>query len=740
MMNMDDDTRSLNSETPQEPSVLDYIKYRLSFGRGPRIEIPEYREVDIESEVNLQPQTSDLNSTHIPVTPIPWLSLAALSLALFAQLFFEPPNPSALVGTGFYMVALGFLLMAVLRGQWILAPLAGSSSGRDPLTFRPRAFFISVPFAVLAFLFFTGNLFTGFNLTLWFIALGLFTWSLWLRHPTIDTLWKRLRAFLASEKWGITINRWTVLLLAATFIVIFFRVYHLQQTPAEPFSDHAEKLLDVYDVSQCQTHIFFPRNTGREAIQMYWTLLMSWVFGTGLSFLSLKIGTVLLGLFTLPYIYLLGKELAGPRVGLLAFFLAGIGSWPNIISRIGLRFPLYPLFVAPLLFYLIRGLRTRNRNDFILAGIFLGLGLNGYTPYRIVPFLVIAAFILYILHAQSKGVRQDAVLWLVIVGLTSMIIFLPLLRYATENPEMFSYRTLSRLVPGQSLPSPWYQILLSNTWNALKLFNWNDGNIWVNSMPNRPGLDVVSGALFLIGVVLLLVRYIQGRNWQDLFLLISIPILLLPSILSLAFPDENPAMNRAAGALVPTFIMIALALDGLISAFERSPVSFAPAGSARPERPQKNRAIWAYALIGVLLFASAAQNFDIVFHQFDEEYRLGSWNSSEMGAIIKEFGLIYGETDTVWVVPFPYWVDTRLPGVWAGIPNRDFAMWTQELPDTVKLNGPKLFIVKANTQDPSSNDQKSLDLLNQLYPQGALSLHKSPVPGHDFWIFFVPPQ
>ena len=102
--------------------------------------------------------------------------------------------------------------------------------------------------------------------------------------------------------------------------------------------------------------------------------------------------------------------------------------------------------------------------------------------------------------------------------------------------------------------------------------------------------------------------------------------------------------------------------------------------------------------------------------------------------------MIYGETDTVWVVPFPYWVDTRLPGVWAGIPNRDFAMWTQELPDTVKLNGPKLFIVKANTQDPSSNDQKSLDLLHQFYSQGALSLHKSPVPGHDFWIFFVPPQ
>ena len=458
---MTHDTQSPKPESLEEPSVLDYIKSKLSFGRGPRIEIPEYRELEVESEGNLQSQNSYLQpSTFSAAVPIPWLSLAVLGLALFAQLFFEPPNPSAIVGIAFYTVALGLLLIAVLRGQWVLAPPADFSSGKDPLSFRPRAFFISVPFAVLAFLFFTGNLFTGFNLALWLIAIGLFIWSLWVRRPNSNSPWKRARAFVARENWAIIFNRWTLLLLAAAVVVIFFRVYHLQQTPAEPFSDHAEKLLDVYDVSQGQTHIFFPRNTGREAIQMYWTLVISWVFGTGLSFLSLKIGTVLLGLFTLPYIYLLGRELAGPRVGLLAFFLAGIGSWPNIISRIGLRFPLYPLFVAPLLFYLIRGLRTRNRNDFILAGISLGLGLNGYTPYRIIPFLVIAAFILYLLHAQSRGARQDALLWLVIIGLTSFMIFIPLLRYATENPDLFSYRALSRLNPGQSLPYPWYQWLL----------------------------------------------------------------------------------------------------------------------------------------------------------------------------------------------------------------------------------------------------------------------------------------
>jgi competence protein ComEA len=33
---------------------------------------------------------------------------------------------------------------------------------------------------------------------------------------------------------------------------------------------------------------------------------------------------------------------------------------------------------------------------------------------------------------------------------------------------------------------------------------------------------------------------------------------------------------------------------------------------------------------------------------------------------------------------------------------------------------------------------KSVDELKQLYPQGSLSLHRSPVPGRDFWVYFVP--
>jgi hypothetical protein len=270
----------------------------------------------------------------------------------------------------------------------------------------------------------------------------------------------------------------------------------------------------------------------------------------------------------------------------------------------------------------------------------------------------------------------------------------------------------------------------------LRMFNWDNGEIWVHSVPYRPALDVVSGALFLIGVVLLLIRYIHRRHWQDLFLLLAVPLLQLPSILSLAFPHENPALNRAAGAMVPTFLIVAVALDGLLAGIGRC---FEPAASSpKGEGSRMNR--WAgialtWVLVLVLAGWSSFQNFDLVFNQFSQQYTAGTWNSSEMGAVIKYFGLTYGSTDNTWIVPYPYWVDTRLPGVWAGIPNRDFAVWPEHFNDTLDVQGPKLFIVDVE-------DATSMDQLQVLYPNGVFNrfVSKTKQEGKDFMIFFVPPE
>ncbi len=742
---MSDELQNLNPA--EEPSVLDYVKSLFKFGRGERIQIPSFVEEEQESEsddsISPQPFAFRLPPTESQASrlqpfdsaqakpslrdfkssPFPWRSLLALLLALIGQNTFEPPATNDSLGYAFYLAAFSLLGWAIFRGEWTLAPLAQLQERADPLTYRRVPLLISAALGFWAFILFADNLFTRFNLIIWCAALAFFVSAFWLNDQGVGSTFSRISAVFKQDSWTVRVSHWTLLLIAATALVFFFRFYQTSGVPPEPFSDHAEKLLDVYDITQGQTHIFFIRNTGREGFQMYWTLLVSKIFGTGLSFRSLKLGTAILGFLTLPFIYLLGKEIGGQRVGLIAFILTGIGYWPNVISRIGLRFPLYPLFAAPTLLFLMRGLRTRNRNDFLLSGIFLGIGLHGYSPFRIVPFVVIAVFVLYWLHAQSKGARNESPVWLVLLGLASLFMFLPLLSYWAGHPAEYNFRALSRLSgTEQALPGPALEVFLSNVWSALKMFNFYDGEIWVLSVTGRPALDVVSGALFVLGVVLILVRYIRNHHWLDLFLLLSIPLLSLPSSLSLAFPNENPAINRAGAACIPVFIIVALALDGLLTSLGRG----------------RMRSVLVWGIAGLLLYWSASQNYDLVFRQYYTSFRAGSWNTSDMGKVIEEFEYVYGTTDTAWVVPFPYWADTRLPAVYIGIPNRDMAMWRENIPATLELTGPKLFIVKADTENPDGNDQASLDVLQSLYPDGQLRMFDSDVPGHDFWIFLVP--
>lgn len=707
-----------NEESQQEPTVLDLYKSVtrdwISFFNFIRALWDARRRAELNQtladEVALHMSEEQSPQEPARVSYFPWRSMLALFLALSAQLILEPPNRLASMGIALYVFALGFVIWAYLNDEWHLPNLPLFRQTFDSQTALIIPFILSIFLALLTFWAFGGGKFTFVNVIFWAASLAFLSYALWIKHPKI-----------AKEDLSTEARRnkilWNLLVIAVFGITIFYRLYRTQSVPAEPFSDHAEKILDVFDISRGDYSVYFPRNTGREAIQIYWTLLVANVFGTGLSYLSLKLGTALLGILTLPYIYLLGKEYGNERVGLFALFLFGIAYWPNVISRVGLRFPLYPLFVAPTLLYLTRGLRTRNRNDFILCGIFLGLGLHGYSPFRIMPILVVIAFIVYMLYNRSSGKSENVLSWLSIIVMTSLFVFVPLLRYWISNPEQFGYRTLTRITSIETaLPGPAWKIFLSNLYRGLLMFNWDNGEIWVNSLPHRPALDVVTGALFMIGIVLLVARYVRGRDWRDMYLLVSIPTLLMPSILSLAFPGENPALNRAGGGAVAAVLVSALALDGLVTG-----LSAVRSGK---------RLFIAYGLVGFLFAASAYQNFDLVFNKFDKNFRAGAWNSSDMGRYISEFRDKYGQTDSVWIVPFPYWVDTRLPGVWAGIPNRDFALWPENFSETVNISAPKMFIFRYD-------DLETEKALKVLYPNGVLTRYTSALEGKDFMILMV---
>src|SRR5204863_7871817 len=144
---------------------------------------------------------------------------------------------------------------------------------------------------------------------------------------------------------------------------------------------------------------------------------------------------------------------------------------------------------------------------------------------------------------------------------TTFMIFLPLYRYATSPDNIFWYRSFSRLgSTEQPINGNALMIFLQNTWNGLRMFNFIGDQVWVNTLPGKPSLDMISGALFLCGVVYLLLRLVLRRDRVAGALLLLVPFLILASTLSLAFPDENPSVVRAGAAIPVVYLIVAYPL------------------------------------------------------------------------------------------------------------------------------------------------------------------------------------
>ena len=703
----------LSPEPEQEISVLDYLKSKLIPWEKNKFQLPPQLEDISEGKAEQREKTK---------LALPGLALGGLFLALIAQRTLEPGNGDRqwIAGLILYLFAAFLFLWAIRKNEITVSPLYEESEKRIDLgEIRWVYLLLCVLFSVSAFVTFRQNTFNFINVLFWFLAILCAVIAFWKPEENGAPIWQRVKSLLSQPPWNIKITPWTFAVLGVCGLVIFFRFYQLASVPSQMISDQAEKLFDVADVMNGKFSIFFPRNTGREAFQFYWTAMINLMMGTGVNFMNLKIGTVLIGIFTLPYLYLLGKELGSRRIGLFAVLFAGMAYWANVISRFGLRYPLYPMFAAPALYYLIRGLRTMRRNDFIFAGIFLGIGLHGYSPFRIVPIILVIMVGIYLLHRQSKQSRIQAVQGLLILAFISLIIFLPLLRYAVENPDMISYRALTRLSTlERPLPGNGLTIFFSNLYKALISFYWDNGEVWVISVVHRPMLDVVSAALLTMGVLYVIVRYLQKRNWLDLFLLLSIPLLMMPSIFSLAFPGENPCLNRTSGAIIPVFLIIGIALDRTLEAVTRK---------------MNRRGNWvAGFILAGLVLVSGLQNYNLVFNQYRQVFDQSSWNTSEMGEVVQNFTRIVGTADTVWIVGFPHWADSRAVMINAGY-IRDNAIWPEDFLATLDDPRAKLFIVNLR-------DFEALIKLKALYPEGYLQRYISKVPTKDFWVFTVPPK
>jgi hypothetical protein len=559
-------------------------------------------------------------------------ALFALGLIVAAHVEMEKQRlpPWALVS-----LTVGVFLAIVLAVRF--PPLRDDPGPLAPPAGRPRILLLAVSLvlAALAWIHSAGGTYRAAGVAAW--VAGTLFWLFAFRARVPQAKPAQLPPRSARSRRLAAIGLAAILAVGAGFLF-----YRLSATPANPTSDHAEKLLDVLDLVNGQRPIFFVRNTGREPFQFYWTFALMKLFGLPLHYLTLKIGTGLIGLLALPALYLLGREMGGVPLGLSIAALAAWGKWPVALARQGLRYTLAVLPTVIVLWTLMRYVRRGDRASVLWAGVVIGLGLHGYISFRAVPLLIPLALAFALFDRRRRGRRLAVVGDGVLMAATAFLVALPLLHYTLEHPDQFWYRAATRVA---SLEAPIRQapiaIFARNVVHMLLAFDWRGASTWVVMRPSEPFLDVVTGGLLVAGTVLLFARIVRGSpRWAIVAL--SFLVLTLPSTLSLAFPDENPSVNRTGTAVPVIFLVAALPVAELIA------------------RRQSRRATVAAAVgVSALIAYSAYRNYRDYFVAFHRSYEQSVDHSLAMAHTLDEYRKQGVPLSQMYLLGTAYGVDGR---------------------------------------------------------------------------------
>jgi hypothetical protein len=650
--------------------------------------------------------------------------MLALFVAAAAQvsLFGQPSNYWA--GLALWAAALA-LWYPALRAR--PAPAAEGAAVVDP-PIRWRWAAVGGALGLVAFLAARDNQLTPLVTAAWLLGTAAWVAAMGGWRPQPSAWPARAAAWLGGLRWDAVTLRlsWTAIAVAAILALgAGLRFYRLNDVPREMTSDHVEKLMDVDDVLNGHTPVFFIRNTGREPFQFYYTAALIRLLDLPLAHIALKVGTALAGSVTLIFVFLMARELAGAEVGLWTMLLAAISRWPIALSRAGLRYPFAPLFAAPAFYFLARGLKSGRRSDFVWAGLFVGLGLQGYSSYRVVPLVILAIAGLWLLLRWRAPQTQQLGGHVLVLLSTALVTCLPLVRYMLDRPDMFWYRVLTRLSSVERpLPEDVVSAVWQNLYRVFLMFNYTRDAVWTVNIANWPTLAPLLAGLFGLGLALglavLVVRALRRDVWAG-FVLIAWVLLLMPSALSLAFPQENPSVARAGIVFPFVFLIAAWPLAWMRQA----------ALQHLPGRPGRVAAAAGLALIVGLI---ARTNFRDYFVTFRDQYALSATNPSQVAAVVRGFTAAGIPPEAIWLKGYPHWLDARA----LALESFGTFAWRNAVlePEALELAGtdpgPKLFIVHVD-------DQPAVDKLRELYPNGILARQKSSTPGKDFLIYFVPP-
>ena len=638
----------------------------------------------------------------------PWLALAGLGTLWFASRAMAarslPPAAIECLAGG---------LLAWIAAAWMDPPAPDPIGELDPPAGKPRGILLVLALVTAGVCWWRmpAEEFRRDGVLAWLAAIVLWVAAWWppRRKPA-----GRTTDPSRGRAWAVRLG--FVLIFAAG---AWFHFHELARVPANPVSDHAEEMLDLLDLQQGHHNIYFFRNLGIAPFHYYWSAAFLKALGLPVRYVWIKAATAAFGLLLVAALFAAGAELGGAGLGLAAAAFAAWGKWPVSLARQGQEYDYAVPAAAFVLWALLRWLRRGDRGSMLLAGIGIGAGLATYTSFRVVPLLVPLAVATALFDRRRRGRRWAAIGEGALAAATSAIVFLPVLKYALlgEHREFFWSRILTRTTDAErAVAGAPLSIFARNLWNMAKAFHWTGSSTWTVLAQYDPFLDPVTGALLLAGLVLA-VRYAASGSIRWTWLFPSLVVVTLPSTLALAYPDENPSLNRAGTAIPFVFLLVGLSFAWLCRGFLRERLALRAAGLA------------------VLLAAAAASIRENAQAYF---VRLGVWydqvieHALEVAAVFGQYRARGIPLEQQYLLGTDFWVDARNVALELGQPG-----WadTHNIPPPRVPEGltarPLVFVYRFN-------DTERLEQLHRLYPGGKERIYPQSHPDRNFGVYYVP--
>ena len=351
-------------------------------------------------------------------------------------------------------------------------------------------------------------------------------------------------------------HKFSLLLIIILFLAFFLRFWQLNRIPPGLYPDVAINGNDAWEALRTGSFkVFYPANNGREGL--FINLIAFSFYLLGHSIWAIKVVPALLGFLTVLGIYLLTKELFDKKIALISTFFLAVCFWHLNFSRLGFRAIMLPFVLVFSFYFLFRGLRTRRFLNFILGGLFFGLGLHTYISWRLAPLILIIWVGIYCI--TEKKFFFDYWSRLLVFILSALVSAFPLLFYFYKHPADFMDRASDVSVFRQPR---FLQLIFLNTLKALGMFNiFGDAN-WRHNLSGAPMFTFLLGLFFAGGLILAIIKIIRNKNSTQrfilFFLLLWFIVMLLPTILS---AEGIPHALRALGVLPACLILAAYFLD-----------------------------------------------------------------------------------------------------------------------------------------------------------------------------------